>query len=87
LNEIQGQDMRHARCHGLHRDHPGVLFRRRAGSFILSYGKLFKLQSDELDWLVVTIGDTAYIQGTASIRGEGSYPFRATFEMADDRLP
>jgi hypothetical protein len=48
------------------------------GSFIFTYGKLFKLQSDELDWLVVTAGNTAYIQGTASIRGEGSYPFRAT---------
>jgi hypothetical protein len=48
------------------------------GSFIFTYGKLFKLQSDELDWLVVTVGDTAFIQGTASIRGEGSYPFRAT---------
>lgn len=44
----------------------------------LTYGKLFKLQSDELDWLVVTAGDTAYVQGSASIRGEGSYPFRAT---------
>jgi hypothetical protein len=31
------------------------------GSFIFSYGKLFKLQSDELDWLVVTDEDTAYI--------------------------
>ena len=31
-----------------------------------------------MNWLVVTTGDTAYIQGTASIRGEGSYPFRAT---------
>jgi hypothetical protein len=49
-----------------------------AGSFVFTYGKLFKLQSDTLDWLVVTAGDTVYIQGTASIRGEGSYPFRVT---------
>jgi hypothetical protein len=49
-----------------------------SGSFIFTYGKLFKLQSDELDWLVVTAGDDAYIQGTASIRGDGSYPFRVT---------
>jgi hypothetical protein len=46
------------------------------GSFVFTYGKLFKLQSDTLDWLVVSARDT-YIQGTASIRGEGSYPFRA----------
>ncbi len=49
-----------------------------SGSFIFTYGNLFKLQSDELDWLVVTAGDAAYIQGTASIRGDGSYPFRVT---------
>jgi len=49
-----------------------------SGSFIFTYGKLFKLQSVGLDWLIVTAGDSAYIQGTASIRGEGSYPFRLT---------
>jgi Tol biopolymer transport system component len=48
------------------------------GSFIFTYGKLFKLQSEGLDWLVVTTGDTAYIEGTASIRGGGVYPFRVT---------
>jgi len=48
------------------------------GSFIFTYGKLFKLQSEGLDWLVVTTGHTAYIQGTASIRGGGVYPFRVT---------
>jgi hypothetical protein len=48
------------------------------GSFVFTYGKLFKLQSDTLDWLVVTAGDTAYIQGTASIRDGGVYPFRVT---------
>jgi hypothetical protein len=49
-----------------------------SGSFIFTYGNLFKLQSDDLDWLVVTAGDAAYIQGTASIRGGGWYPFRVT---------
>jgi len=49
-----------------------------SGSFIFTYGKLFKLQSVGLDWLIVTAGDTAHIQGTASIRDEGSYPFRLT---------
>jgi hypothetical protein len=50
------------------------------GSFVFTYGKLFKLQSEGLDWLVVTSGDTAYIQGTGSIRGDGVYPFRVTIQ-------
>jgi Tol biopolymer transport system component len=48
------------------------------GSFVFTYGKQFKLQSEVLDWLVVTAGDTAHIQGTASIRDGGVYPFRVT---------
>jgi hypothetical protein len=58
------------------------------GSFIFSYGKLFKLQSEGLEWLVVTAGDAAYIQGTASIRGEGvvSLPGHHSRWRAD-RLP
>jgi len=48
------------------------------GFFNFSYGK-FKLQSEDLDWLVVTGGDTAYVLGSASIHGTGGlFPFRAT---------
>jgi Tol biopolymer transport system component len=47
-----------------------------SGSFVFTYGKLFKLQSERLDWLVVTAQDTAYFQGVASIRNDGVYPFR-----------
>jgi Tol biopolymer transport system component len=49
-----------------------------SGSFNLTYNR-FKVQSESLDWLVVTAGDTAYLQGSAAIRGvSGLYPFRAT---------
>lgn len=48
------------------------------GFLNFSYGK-FKLQSEDLDWLVVTGGDTAYVLGSASIHGTGGlFPFRAT---------
>lgn len=48
------------------------------GSFVLTYGTVFKLQSEALAWLVVTARDTAHFQGTASIRDDGVYPFRVT---------
>jgi hypothetical protein len=48
------------------------------GFFNLSYGSQFKLQSDSLDWLVVT-GSKAEFQGTATIKDvSGSWIFRAT---------
>jgi hypothetical protein len=37
------------------------------GFFNMSYGSQFKLQSESLDWLVVT-GSEAVIQGTATIK-------------------
>ncbi|TMK45391.1 MAG: hypothetical protein E6G55_08475 [Actinobacteria bacterium] len=57
------------------------------GSFNFIYGK-FKLQSDGLDWLVVTTGDTAYVQGTASIRGGNAlWSFQATVRDAPAGTP
>jgi hypothetical protein len=50
--------------------------------------RLIQLQSECLDWLVVTAGDTAYVQGTASIRGGSVYPFRVTIrDGAADGCP
>jgi len=48
-----------------------------AGSFNFSYGK-FRLQSEQLDWLVVGQREATF-QGTATIRGmDGTYFFRVT---------
>jgi hypothetical protein len=47
------------------------------GSFNLSYGSQFKLQSDDYDWLVVQ-PSTAVFQGTATIKG---LPGRWTFQV------
>jgi hypothetical protein len=53
------------------------------GSFSFTYDNSFKLKSETLDWLVHSYADTAYIQGTASIRNDGVYPFRV--EVRDGR--
>lgn len=58
-----------------------------SGSFSLSYGTSFRLQSARLSWLVVS-GPTAVLQGTARIQGvRGELPFRVTVrDGATDRL-
>jgi hypothetical protein len=56
------------------------------GSFVFTYGK-FNLYSDPFDWLVVTSGDTAYLQGTGVIRNDGAYPFRVTIRDGRGGVP
>lgn len=53
------------------------------GSFNLSYGSQFKLQSDDLDWLVVE-PSKAVFQGTATIKDlPGSWTFQAAVQDGD----
>jgi hypothetical protein len=53
------------------------------GSFNLSYGSQFKLQSDDLDWLVVE-PSTAVFQGTATIKGlSEAWTFQAAVQDGD----
>ena len=53
------------------------------GSFNLSYGSQFKLQSDDLDWLVVE-PSAAVFQGTATIKGfSETWTFQAAVQDGD----